>query len=602
MSLTVHLLGRPELVRPTGGAYQFRSRKSWAVLAYLILTNRPPTRGRLAGLLFGEADDPGRALRWSLSEIRRGLADDGTIDGDPVVLTLASGVRTDVEIIQSGRWQDALAVPGLGAELLAGMTFSATPAFDAWLLAEQRRMAAASETMLHEAALGSMSNGEVDRAIGLAVRVTEMNPLDENHQALLIRLYRLAGDNERAARQFAACTDILDRELGVAPGPAVEAALRQIRPARPGGAAGEVINLASIRALIEAGSAAVAAGAVRAGVQSLRAAARQADGADVATLRVAARIALAEALVHSLRGFDEEGLAALYQAENIALREGLVDSLVQIRAEMGYVDFLRARYDRAEVRLTEALASAGVPLAERAKLTTYLGCVESDRAHYRRAQVLLTEAVDLSRAAGDPRREAYALSMAGRVKLFLGDLETAATLLDESIALAGRHQWLAFLPWPQALRGEVQLARRDIAGATEQFEQAFARACQLADPCWEGFAARGLALIADADGDTERGFALLTDARARTNRHADPYVWLDGYILDAQCTLGRRRGHPDTMGWIGELRELASRTGMREFTLRSLLHGAALGVAGDAAAAELVADEFADGPPLPVNG
>ena len=43
--------------------------------------------------------------------------------------------------------------------------------------------------------------------------------------------------------------------------------------------------------------------------------------------------------------------------------------------------------------------------------------------------------------------------------------------------------------------------------------------------------------------------------------------------------------------WIEELRELASRTGMREFTLRSLLHGAALGNAGDAAAAELLAAE-----------
>ena len=102
MSLAVHLLGRPELVRPTAGTYQFRSRKSWAVLAYLLLTERPPTRSRLASLLFGEADDPGRALRWCLSEIRRGLADDGSIDGDPVVLTLTDDTTTDVDIIQSG--------------------------------------------------------------------------------------------------------------------------------------------------------------------------------------------------------------------------------------------------------------------------------------------------------------------------------------------------------------------------------------------------------------------------------------------------------------------------------------------------------------------
>ena len=39
------------------------------------------------------------------------------------------------------------------------------------------------------------------------------------------------------------------------------------------------------------------------------------------------------------------------------------------------------------------------------------------------------------------------------------------------------------------------------------------------------------------------------------------------------------------------MRELASRTGMRELTVRALLHSAALGDAGDAAAAALLAAE-----------
>jgi len=39
------------------------------------------------------------------------------------------------------------------------------------------------------------------------------------------------------------------------------------------------------------------------------------------------------------------------------------------------------------------------------------------------------------------------------------------------------------------------------------------------------------------------------------------------------------------------MRELASRTGMGELTVRALLHSAALGDAGDAAAAALLATE-----------
>jgi hypothetical protein len=125
-----------------------------------------------------------------------------------------------------------------------------------------------------------------------------------------------------------------------------------------------------------------------------------------------------------------------------------------------------------------------------------------------------------------------------------------------------------------------------------QWQQAFARACQLGDPCWEGISIRGLALVAETAEDTGRAFALLSDARARANRLADPYVWLDGYILDAQCELGRRHHHPDTTAWVETMRNLASRSGMRELTLRSLLHGAALGRDGDAAAAVMLAAEI----------
>ena len=70
MGLAIHLMGRPYVERTGGGAYRFRSRKSWAVLAYLVLGERPPTRSQIASLLFAGAEDPLRALRWTLAEIR----------------------------------------------------------------------------------------------------------------------------------------------------------------------------------------------------------------------------------------------------------------------------------------------------------------------------------------------------------------------------------------------------------------------------------------------------------------------------------------------------------------------------------------------------
>jgi hypothetical protein len=111
---------------------------------------------------------------------------------------------------------------------------------------------------------------------------------------------------------------------------------------QPRSAPDEVADEATIEAIVEAGSAAVSAGAVEAGVQSLRTAARLADGAGATRLRVSSRLVLAEALVHALGGLDEEGLAALYEADEIALAHGLLNEVAQARAELGYVDFLAA--------------------------------------------------------------------------------------------------------------------------------------------------------------------------------------------------------------------------------------------------------------------
>src|SRR5215207_7285742 len=547
MSFAVHLLGRPRI---TGGS-----------------------------------DEPIRALRWSLSEVRRGLGDGGAVDGDPVVLQLPPDAVVDVDIVAHGSWRDAVAFPGLGSELLEGLTVRGAGAFETWLLSKQRHVAAASEAILHEAALGSMTQGDFDTAIDYAVRAAAMSPYDENHQVLLIRLYRLAGDDEGAARQYAACKETFEQELGVAPSMALEEAMRE-----PRGDDDEIASDSTIAALVEAGAAAVSAGAVSAGVQSLRTAARFADRAGAAQLSVTSRQVLGETLIHSLGGLDEEGAAMLYEVNEIGIAHGLDDAVAQARAELGYVDYLRARYDRAEVWLTEALSLAD-SRAVTAKATTYLGGVESDRGNYHRAAELLEDGVELSREAGKPHTGAFALALLGRVHLVRGEIGQAAERLQESIELAERDHWLAFLPWPQALLGETLLIRGDVDGAAELLDQAFARACQLGNPCWEGMAARGLALVAEARGDTARAFDILCDALSRSDRLADPYVWLGAYILDVQCGLGVKYGHEDTAEWVETMQELTSRTGMRELSVRSLFHGAALGNAGDAAAgALLVAD------------
>ncbi len=581
--VAIQLLGRPRIDVHGASGYRFRSRKSWALLAFLLLAERPPSRSRLASLLFAEAEDPLGALRWCLAEIRRGLGPAAVLDGDPVQLALPPDASLDVDVLVHGHWNEAIELPGVGLELLEGVAIAHAEAFESWLLSQRRRLAAAAESIIHEAALGLLARGELERARALAVQAAEMSPLDENHQALLIRIYRLAGDDAAAARQFDAWSATAERELGTSPGAAVLLAARERR------ASERAVDVVSIHAVTEGGAAAVSAGALAAGVTSFEAAVRMADQAGVGSARVQTRLVLAEALIHTLGGLDEAGLAALTEAERIAIAQGDVESMAAARAELGYVDFLRARYDRAERLLEQVLAPGEASPSARAKAMTYLGAVESDRSDYPRAIALLEAAIRASHAVGEPRRAAFGLSMLGRVALLRGDLDAAEEHLRAAVEVAEAEHWLSFLPWPQALRGHVLLARRDLEGAARCLEQSFARACQIGDPCWEGISARGLALLAEAAGDPDRAIVDLMEARSRANRLADPYVWLDVFILDALCELGDRHGHPLTATWVEEMRERASRTGMQELTVRAMLHGARLDTAGDAEAAALLA-------------
>lgn len=428
-SYSIQLLGRPIVDDGSGKVHRFRSQKSWALLAYLISADRPPSRKQLASLLFGAADDPLRALRWSIGEIRRALGEDGSIEGDPVLLRLPAGTSVDVNVVTRGAWGDTVLLPGLGQELLEGAAFRNAATFESWLLSERHHLDAGTEAILHEASVGMMTQSNYERAIHYAVRLIGINPLDENHQALLIRLYRLTGDTDAANRQFAACTDLLRTELGTSPGPAVSAALRamKIRVHGP-------TDTASVEATVEAGLSAVRAGAIEAGVQSLRNGVAMADAGNRDRLRVTSRLALAEALIHSLRGQDEEGVAALHVADRVGMAINELTLLADACAEIGYVDFLRARYDRAELRLTEArdLGRDSGSAVIVAKTEMYLGAIASDRGNYAEATTYLEQALRASRAAGEVRMECFALSMFGRVHLIRHDYEEAARYLDLS--------------------------------------------------------------------------------------------------------------------------------------------------------------------------
>jgi DNA-binding SARP family transcriptional activator len=593
VGLAIHLLGEPRVERDGRALPAPRGHKVWGLLAYLVRSDVGASRKHLAGLLFEDAEDPLAALRWNLSELRRLLGNAG-LRGDVPELSLEPTAYVDLEVVTLGTWAEALCVPGLDRELLEGMSFSSSPSFEVWLATERRHLQATAEAVLREAALARLAAGAVTEAADLAGRLVRQNPLDENFQALLVRSLAAAGDGVGAARQAAACRELFKRELGVQPGATLEAAMRTVTAtptARP--ATGRVAAIAQI----EAGEAAIGAGALDAGLQCLRRAIVEADATGDATLRTRARVALGGALVHAARGRDEEGATALHEA--LAVGQDASPPLAAAACrELGYVEFLRGRYERALVWLRRAAPLAGDDRAEQARIAIVHGSVLSDTAHYAAGIAMLREAEALANGVGEVKQISYALSMLGRALLLQGDLPAATVALDRSVALA-QQGWTAFVPWPQSLRGEVDLLRGDVKAAAERFEHAFALGCQLGDPCWEGIAGRGLGRVAIEQGESQRAVDILVDAVSRSVRLPDAYLWGKAYALDALCGLAVANAMPQAPDWIEQLQGLAARSGMRELTVRSHLHRAALGDGASGAAARLLAREI-DNPALHV--
>jgi DNA-binding SARP family transcriptional activator len=587
-AVTVRLLGRPVAERDGVACRPPRGRKAWALLAYLALAERPPGRGHLAHLLFGDADDPLGALRWTLAELRRTLG--VTLTGDPV--TIGGPLDIDVRRLVGG--SDPSWVPDGPGELLEGLTLSGQAEFESWLVVQRHRLAALVESRLREAAANLLTAGRAAQAVPLAARAVACNPLDEGNHELLVRALAMSGDRAAAQRQVAVCVDLFRRELGVEPSEALTDA------AYSGPATTAVPPVGGRRAALsqlEAGRAAILAGAVDAGVQCLRRAVAEAGEHGDAALRARCLCALGSALVHAVRGRDEEGAAVLREAVVLAAEAGDQAIAVEARRELGFVEVQAGRRAAGEAWLAEAASLARTD-EERAAILGVRGMNASDSGDYAAAFVHLGESVEHARRAGDERQCAWSLALLGRAHLLRGERRQAEAVLGESLALVARQRWLAFQPWPQALRGELDLLGGDVAGATDHLEHAWSLACQLGDPCWEGMAARGLGLLHADRGEHAAASGWHSEATARCARLPDRYVWVLGHTLDGAITHAIDNHMYDrATPMVSTLAALAARGHMRELTVRAHLHRHRLGETAALGAARLLAEDI-DNPAL----
>ncbi len=536
MSVRIRLIGRPEIRIEGEGLARVRGHKPWALLARVVLTERPVTRQQLATELFPDADDPLGSLRWSLAELRRGLGSADSFTGDPVRANLPDDAELDTAALIDGtfdRFDD------LG-ELLEGVRPRAGAGFESWLLVERERVAGLVDAQLRQAVLRAMSLGDHERATRLAQVGVGRNPFDEGAHVLLVRALVAAG-SEAAAAHVLATEELFRAELGTPPSPALRSALRPtVADPTPG-----VSPRSTATALLDAGLAALDAGAVDAGMECLRRAAAEAERAGDDRLYAKTLLELGTALVHAVRGYDDEGAVLLRQAADLGVSSS--DHILAARAlrELGYTDALVGRRRTAAAYLDQAAELADGDAELMAGIDAVEGFNLAEWGKHAEAIERYGTAIDLARSAGKPRREAWALGLGARVHLLRGDLGTAEAWLNECVNRVDDEQWVAFRPWPLALLGEIRLDAGDDPGTVRSdLEEAFVLSCQLGDPCWEGTSARVLALTHGVEGDLAAALTWIADARRRCTRTTDTYVGMEASILTTDAELSLLAGDP----------------------------------------------------------
>lgn len=190
-----------------------RSRKTRALLAYLVATGRPQRRERLCGMFWDVPDDPRGSLRWSLSKLRA-IVDEP--DGRARILadreTVAfsrEGAECDLftlrDLVAAGEGGLAAmdtsrlraAAEGIGGDFLEGLDLAQQPDFQAWCVSQREDSRRQHAALLH-ALVARLSPDAPDEAVVHARRLVGLDPLDSSAHCALVALLAHLGRRDEA--------------------------------------------------------------------------------------------------------------------------------------------------------------------------------------------------------------------------------------------------------------------------------------------------------------------------------------------------------------------------------------------------------------------
>ena len=221
--LRIRLIGELRVERGSAAIELPPSKRTRALLGFLVATAAPQSRQALCDLLWDGPDDPRAALRWSLSKLRPLIDDPGIprlkADREHVSFLLA-GAGCDIERVgellrgdpaAAGTAEIEEAAGHLQGEFLDGLDLPSCYRFHHWCLAERERWGALRRQVL-SLAVERLSD-EPDRALPHARALVAADPLSEAAHGRLVALLAALGRRKLAQEHYAYARDLLQREL-----------------------------------------------------------------------------------------------------------------------------------------------------------------------------------------------------------------------------------------------------------------------------------------------------------------------------------------------------------------------------------------------------
>jgi TolB-like protein/DNA-binding SARP family transcriptional activator len=241
--LSIQLLGEMVVLRDTEALALPPSRKTRALLAYLIVAGRPQRRERLCSMLWDVPDDPRGALRWSLSKLRALVETSGSparivADRDTVAF-VPEGMECDILTLRTLSKEGfdtastetlELVAATINGEFLEGLDLPSQPDFQAWCLAEREDTRRKHAQLLSTLA-GRLAQASPEAALPHVRRLVTLDGFDAQARADIVRLLIRLGRRDEAIQHSETGIRML-REAGLPLG-ALAAAARELNAKPP---------------------------------------------------------------------------------------------------------------------------------------------------------------------------------------------------------------------------------------------------------------------------------------------------------------------------------------------------------------------------------